>query len=157
MTDELDILDDSDLNVKEYNGKRPPFLTVLCILTFVGAGLLLLYSFIMWVSITAVGNMVESFDGGNSEEMEVFRWIKLFLFASLIANLLCIAGAIVMMLMRKIGFYIYVVGQVIPVIVLLMALGTNVQEEFGMVMIVIMTVFPAGFIVMYGLNFKYLR
>ena len=50
--DDLDLLDNG--TDPTYRGTRPSFLTVLCILTFVGAGLGIIYNLftLFWVSST---------------------------------------------------------------------------------------------------------
>lgn len=159
MYDELDILDNGTEDVYK-SQKRPAFLTVLCILTFVGSGLTMLYSFFMWISFTAAERMFDAFgDMGDvqDESFRMFGWLKFLMLTYLISAVLCVAGAIFMMFMRKIGFYIYIVGQIAPLVVLGVMLGANVQNEFGMAGMVFTAIFPVGFIVMYGLNFKYLR
>lgn len=157
MQDELDLLDSS--TETQFRGKRPAFLTVLCILTFVGAGLALFYCLIAWIGISAAENLMDSF--GNSdipdEAMNGFRWFKIMLLAGLIGSLLNIFGAIVMMLMRKWGFYIYVIGQALPLVIMIYLILSNSQDQFSLAGLIILSIFPVGFIVMYGLNYKYLR
>ncbi len=159
MHDELDILDNGT-EVK-YTGKRPVFLTVLCILTFVGAGLSAIYYLFAWVGLSAAERLVESFDQGidnaGAQAVNAFHWLKLFMISGLVGSVLCVAGAIAMMFMRKFGYYIYIAGQVIPLVVMFLGLGTSIQNEFSLMWVVMMSIFPAGFVVMYGLNFKYLR
>jgi len=159
MYDELDILDNGTGDVYK-NQKRPAFLTVLCILTFVGAGLTMLYSLFMWISFTAAERMFNAFGdmgGAQDESYRMFGWLKFLMLTYLISSVLCVAGAIFMMFMRKIGFYIYIVGQLAPLVVTGLMLGSNVQNEFGMMGMFFTAIFPIGFVVMYGLNFKYLR
>lgn len=161
MMDELDILDDHGKHV-ERPQKRPVFLTVLCILTFVGGGLGLIWSFFMWIWLSAAEGFMEAFANVGSDpiEDEAFRmmhWLKFLMISYVIGNALCITGAIVMMFMRKIGFYIYIVGQLIPLVIILIMLGGNLTEPGAQVWLFMALIFPMGFIVMYGLNYKYLR
>lgn len=158
MQDELDLLD-SGTDIK-YAGKRPAFLTVLCILTFVGAGLSLLYCFIAWVGVSAAEAMVESFGNGNGMSDHAFdglRWFKIMLLAGTIGSLLNIVGAFVMMFMRKWGFYTYVLGQALPLLIMIYLILTSTQDQFSLAGLIFLSIFPIGFIVMYGLNFKYLK
>lgn len=158
MQDELDLLD-SGTDIK-YAGKRPAFLTVLCILTFVGAGLSLLYCFIAWVGVSAAEAMVESFGNGNGMNDQAFdglRWFKIMLLAGTIGSLLNIVGAFVMMFMRKWGFYTYVLGQALPLLIMVYLILTSTQDQFSLAGLIFLSIFPIGFIVMYGLNFKYLK
>ena len=119
--------------------KRPAFLTVLCILTFVGAGLGVLGSF---------GNFAVDATLG---------------IVTLLANVLCIVGAIMMMKLKKTGFYLYVVGELLPLIytfVVLGGLGAMNVPIFGEAVIIIYLialVIPLAFIVMYGVNLKHMK
>jgi len=164
LDDELDLLDNGTDTT--YKGARPSFLTVLCILTFVGAGLGILYNFftLFWVSTTeGIFSSITEFDDSgelNNSFTNAYRWIKWGIVAGVVGNLICLAGAIVMWTMRKIGFYIYVVGQGIPIVVTVLSYGSTFGGDFGafgFIGLAISLVFPIGFIVMYGLNYKYLR
>lgn len=161
MMDELDILDDhGEHSVRPQ--KRPAFLTVLCILTFVGGGLGLIYSFFMWIGISAAENLMEAFSNGvasdaGDEAVRMMHWLKLLMIAYIGGNALCITGAIIMMFMRKIGFYLYIAGQVIPLAIIVFMLGNSLTEPGSQIWMFMAMIFPMGFIVMYGLNFKYLR
>lgn len=159
MEDELDLLD-SGTEVK-YTGKRPAFLTVLCILTFVGAGLSLLYCFVAWVGVSAAEAMIDTFDtvgnGMNNDALDGLRWFKLMLLAYTIGSLLNVVGAFVMMFMRKWGFYTYVIGHVLPLLITMYLILTSSQDQFSLAGLIFLSIFPIGFIIMYGLNYKYLR
>jgi hypothetical protein len=162
MMDELDILDDHGQHEIRPQ-TRPAFLTVLCILTFVGAGLGLIWAFFGWIWVSAAEGLMDAFSTVNSpnpEDNEAYRWmhwLKFLMIAYLVGNALCITGAIIMMFMRKIGFYLYLLGQVIPLIIIVIMLGGNLTEPGSQIWLFMALIFPAGFIVMYGLNFKYLR
>lgn len=158
MQDELDLLD-SSTEVK-YTGKRPAFLTVLCILTFVGAGIALLYCFVAWVGVSAAETMIETFDAGQNgmdDALDGFRWFKLMLLAGTVGSILNIVGAFVMMFMRKWGFYTYVLGQALPLVIMMYLVLTSTRDHFSLAGLIFLSIFPIGFIVMYGLNYKYLK
>lgn len=158
--DELDILDDHGEHQARPQ-KRPVFLTVLCILTFVGGGLGLIYSFFMWLGLSAAEGFMEAFNSDvndvENEAIRMMHWMKFLMVSYLVGNTLCIAGAIIMMFMRKIGFYLYILGQIIPIVIILFMLGSSLTEPGSQFWIFMALIFPIGFIVMYGLNFKYLR
>ena len=172
MDDELDLLDNGTDTT--YKGKRPAFLQVLCILTFVGAGLGVVYSFFQLFAISAMETAMEAFgsitDADVNDMLEAdnpladtYRWMKLAVYAGIFGNLACLAGAIVMWGMRKVGYLVYVVGQAVPLVVGVLSMINMVGGvsggfgAFGLIGIVIFTIFPVGFIIMYGLNYKYLR
>ncbi len=166
MTDELDLLDNG-VNPKQFSGKRPQFLQVLCILTFVGAGLGLIYSFFQMFLVSSMEGLFTAIDvnpsDGDNEFFDVYRWMKLAVYAGIIGNVLCLAGAIVMWNLRKVGYYIYVLGQALPLLITILtffSVSGGMPGGFGMFGIigsVFMALFPVAFIVMYGLNLKYLR
>ena len=119
--------------------KRPVFITVLAILTFVGAG---------FGVISGLGQL--SIDGGLGG-------------STIIANLLCIVGAIMMMKLKKVGFYLYVVGQLTPIIYVFAVLGgleamsvPGLGSAVAAVTAIVLIV-PIAFIVMYALNLKHMK
>lgn len=98
MTDE--ILDGS---VGAESGKRPTFLTVLCILTFVGSGLGVLGGLLGLLGSSAFG-MFSPTGGVLTQIM------------GLGAAGLCLFGAIQMWGLKKQGFMIYVAGAVLSIV-----------------------------------------
>lgn len=167
MEDELDLLDNG--TDTSYKGKRPAFLQVLCILTFVGAGIGLIYSFIQLFAISAMEGALEAFGSitdiseTDSALSETYRWMKLSVYTGVFGNIACLAGAILMWGMRKVGYLVYVIGQAAPMIVGVMSMMNIVGGMpngfgiFGVVGMIFFTIFPIGFLIMYGLNYKYLR
>lgn len=171
MTDELDLLDDGTDIV--YSGKRPAFLQVLCILTFVGTGLGIIYSTVSMIAISAAERLMVGLssiapDAQSLDDslVNVYRWAKWSIYASVLGNIACLTGALVMWRMRKVGYYIYVGGQGLPLIIGILSMISNYSNmgmpggflgSFGIVGFAIQAIFPIGFVVMYGLNYKYLR
>ena len=149
--------------------KRPKFLTVLCILSFVGIGISLVTGIINYFSYsalasagTALGNL-----GGdaNSEKMGDalnaianslgFDYSKMALVSLIQAllNLPILAGVILMWKQKKLGYYIYAPFELIqPTMPLIMGLGL-----VGGITAIIGLVFAIAFIVMYGLNLKHMN
>jgi uncharacterized membrane protein len=148
--------------------KRPKFLTVLCILSFVGIGLSLVFGIMNYFSYSALANAGNALDnlgaGAGSEKMgEALNAIadsfgvdysKLAL-ASLIQTLLnlpILAGVILMWKQKKLGYFIYAPFELIqPALPLVMGLGF-----FGGISAILGLVFAIAFIVMYGLNLKHM-
>lgn len=118
---------------------RPTFLTVLCILTWIGSG---------W---GAIGNFVT--DGGRYNPM----WYNLFILA---CNLGTAYGAYLMWNLKKQGLYIYTACEaavVIMMFVLIYAiLPSGVANLFGAIFF-IAALFPIAFIIMYWANAKHLK
>lgn len=165
MNEEINLLDE-EINNDAGTKTIPVFLKVLCILTFVGAGIGILSSL---GSIFTMGKLEENMrvmdetfsnsdigvDFGNS-----YRWTKISYILNLIGSLLCLTGALIMWRLRKYGYYIYIFGQVLPLIASFMLMNSMFSGAFGGLTI-IMTffgmIFPIAFIIMYGLNLKHMR
>ncbi len=115
--------------------ERPTFLTVLCILSYIGCGLAILGGLI---SITKISGIV-----------------------NLLAALICLYGVIQMWKLKKIGFYFYLVGEILPIIVTIATIGFATMFSFAGGIFAIIAgglglVFAIAFIVMYALNLKHM-
>ena len=117
-------------------GQRPVFLSVLCILTFIGSGLGILFNLLGIFGIGALSNFMSAY-GVEGGETGVLKLVLMLVFSG--ASLY---GAIMMWSLKKLGFYLYVAAQV-----LIVAFG------FGWLALI----FSALFIVLYGLNLKHLQ
>ncbi len=165
MNKDIDLLDKEIIDTAP-PAQRPVFITVLCILTFSGAGLTIITSlfsiFTMGQLETSMNNMNEAFgdsdigmDFGNS-----YRWMKLSYVLNLVGSLLCLAGALFMWKLKRLGFYIYIVGQLLPIIGSFMTMNSIKMGAFaslGIIATIIGMMFPIAFIIMYGLNLKHMK
>ena len=97
-----DILDSGDVN----NGQRPQFLTVLCILTFIGSGLGVLGSLLGIVGSSALSAFMPA-------------GTILVSLIGLVYPGLCLFGAIQMWGLKKQGFTLYLAGSIIAILVTL--------------------------------------
>jgi hypothetical protein len=160
-----DILDNNPQQEKQ----RPVFLLVLCILSFIGAGLGLLGAL---MNVFTMGQAEEAFTqmnnlvGDSSSSFGVnfedsYKWTKISNYLNLVGNALCLAGALFMFKLRKLGFYIYVPGQILPIVGSFLAvnslLGGGMFAGLGMIAIVFGSLFSLAFIIMYGLNLKHMN
>ncbi len=155
---------------------RPTFLTVLCILTFIGSGFSLLSSLMsmlttkvasssgmmsMWMNVMnqsmnqsmeeipePVVKMVESTMDIASKAVEYGVAIGL---TNIILYAASILGAVMMYNLKKQGFYLYSAAQVLLLFVTSVFLGFNVFVLLGMTFGIL---FTAAFIIMYGVNVK---
>ena len=146
--------------------KRPQFLTVLCILTFIGVGLGIIMSIVGWLAMRTMSAMMDTnsdmmegmsgFDMSEMPDMEntlnSLKYAKVILISGVISSLICLIGALQMWKQKKIGFLIYVVGQVAPIIVSVVCLGAATFSGWNSISLV----FPVVFVVLYGLNLKHL-
>lgn len=153
--------------------KRPTFLTVLCILTFIGSGwgvLSQLFSllFTNLVDVSAqteqLNTMMDNMESGAgtsflsgilSSSQEVMQatmmHAKSIAVISLVLSLLSLCGAILMFSLRRIGFYIYTVAQLLLLFVVPYFAGFSMIVVMGMLFSALFTVV---FIILYALNLK---
>lgn len=88
---------------------RPTFLTVLCILTFVGSGLGLLGGLFGLLGLGFLSSLSASVEGD-----------MLWAVIALVSSALCLFGAIQMWGLKKMGFSLYLVGSVLAIVVYVM-------------------------------------
>lgn len=157
---------DIETNPVNHN-KRPAFLMVLCILTFVGSGLgifgaiinLLTTDLFTGQSASAFSQLGNTpFGDVNLEEM--MKYSKYSQILNLVACLFCLAGAIIMFKLKKAGFYLYVVGALVAILgafVGTRGLNSGFFASMGALVIVISILINGAFVVMYGLNLKHMK
>jgi hypothetical protein len=158
--------------------KRPTFLTVLCILSFIGVGFQIISGFItigsgaMTSAVTQVGQSysesmsnleglenVEGMDqaiAGLNEAVEAANKMAQYAttlgIVNILAALVCLLGVIWMWKLQKKGFYVYVIGEIVPPILTLLLVGFG----FGGIMATLGFIFPIIFIILYALNLKHM-
>jgi hypothetical protein len=158
--------------------KRPQFLSALCILTWICCGFLLLSALaglFMQPSPEKQAEQLEQmrqFSPEAAEQMEAAFAEQggAMQIVSQVLNLIAIGlsayGAWLMWNLRKKGFYFYIAGEIIPysgfflagksAMAALSAMGGMGNAIMG-VAIVVMLVFDAAFIIMYGVNLKHMN
>ena len=158
--------------------KRPTFLTVLCILTFVVSGYHIIMAVIdlfssksfdpaQWQDIS--NQMAEAMSGADSSSQEVANQMMEALssmmqagidnaltlgITALVASGLSILGAYWMFNLKKIGYYTYIAAKVIGIIIPLIIFGVNILT---IMMYGFITVIAVLFIVLYGIHRKYMH
>ncbi|MBI5218716.1 MAG: hypothetical protein HY958_07295 [Bacteroidia bacterium] len=149
--------------------KMPVFLKVLCILSFVGVGLAIISSIWGYFAAKAVSAVSQGFadlgdklaEGQASGQMNAamdsvnasLKWAGVNAIVGVIAALICLIGVIMMWKLKKTGYYIYIIGEIAPVIAGAVLMGGSF---FGGMAIAMSLVVPIAFIVMYGLNLKHM-
>lgn len=137
--------------------KRPTFLTVLCILSFIGAGVsivLLLLATVLAGAATAGTTMVDTsnMSAEGQAAMDAAQgaignvWLYLGLAIAMVV--VSLVGVIKMWKLQKSGYYMYV-GAAVAGIIVDIAVGAGFTVG-GLI-------FPVAFIVMYGLNLKHMK
>jgi hypothetical protein len=102
----------------ESKKKRPNLLTILCILTFIYSGLGAFSNLMVFIffdaSMKFAAELVKTF---KLPGMDLFLDAKPIYFAATASiNALAIAGAIMMWQLRKLGFHIYTVSQILVIL-----------------------------------------
>ena len=102
----------------EQKEKRPSLLTLLCILTFIGSGMNAFSNVVVFLfydaSMKLTEEVVKTFKIAG---MDAFLTAKPVYFAvTALINVLAVTGAIRMWQLRKLGFHIYTVAQILVVI-----------------------------------------
>ena len=124
---------------------RPTFLTVLCILTFIGSGLSTLAYLILLVAAGAASGFLSSIPGMG----DIGGLGSGYFLIILVLALASLYGAIMMWKLKKMGFYLYSGANVIAFIVPLVMASADFSY-FGLIITVL-------FIILYGLNLKHLK
>lgn len=127
---------------------RPTFLTVLCVLTFVGSG----YSIFVELTGLFADRIVDS--------DEILKYITLMgdlhaheiYILNLGMSLAGLLGAILMFLLRRSGFYLYAAAQILSFFVIPYS-----DDFFWLSLMAVSAVFSLLFIILYGLNLKHLK
>jgi hypothetical protein len=144
--------------------ERPEFLKILCILSFVASGLMILVYALgamalslsqetieeLWPQMTASYPQFEEVDG-----VEFFNQVGMMSVYGLIANIFSLVGVIMMWRLEKIGFYIYLIAELT---INFFSLNINTGEEgpqYGSLIFSILL--DLVFIVMYFMNLKHMK
>ena len=157
---------------------RPIFLTILCILTFIGSGWGIITGAITYFTASTQAKTMalakekassdiqqkgESTEGSKMAEKMVNSMgsafteenLKMVAMASILAAVLCLAGALMMWKLNKTGFYLYLAGTLIGIISPFVIYGT---DNFMSILSSLMVgFFGIVFVILYGVNLKHMR
>lgn len=138
------------LNLEEKDMKKlPQMLNVLTILTYVGCGLGVLGILLGFLGVGLLSSMGAKSVQGAEIAGAVSKYATISLVLSLVGIALCFYGAMKMRNLQKQGFYIYVAGQLVPIIFTFVISGVS----FGILAVVI----PLVFIILYATQLKELK
>jgi hypothetical protein len=153
--------------------KRSTFLTVLCVLTFIGSGFGIVKQTLAYKDAAEVSKMGKaSIDknratGASAKNARANKFIEAALdmldekkikqqaIGLFIASLLTLSGAVLMFLMKPFGFWFYLAGSIINVAVPLYLFGWNTIP--GIIAVVVPGIIGTAFVVMYAFNLKDMR
>lgn len=159
--------------------KRPTFLTVLCILTFIGSGWGLISNTMQYFTVdkTAAAMSVvkesanaemEKATSGNDAGSKIAKDmmgsmmnaftpenLKKMSMAGIAAAILCLAGAVLMWGLKKTGFYAYIAGTLVGIITPFVLFGGGNIMAMGMSAVI--GFFGILFVILYGVNLKHMH
>lgn len=132
--------------------KRPVFLKVLCILTFISAGAACLFSLMMPLAADTIVEYMQNSPGYDeikmAEQMKLLNAGWNYYAPSFLLALTSLVGAILMWNLKKIGFHLYAAANLALLFLPMLLLGIPVN--WGGIIITV------AFIAMYAANFKHL-
>ena len=143
---------EENTEVKPFNGKRPPNLMLLCILTFIGSGISAISSLFVVMAYDIMPMAVEQSPiPGAKEMMELVTAAgrSFFIYMGLLYGL-SVLGAFFMWKLNKKGFHLYTVAQLLMIIVPLLMIS-GYQTPFPTILL------TASFILAYALNLRFMR
>ncbi len=145
--------------------KRPQFITVLCILTFIGCALAFFGAIWGYFSIKASAAMLENMGSAEGDSFGMMSGIQETMIKAvenavpnmiigILCSLLCLYGALQMWKLKKMGFFIYAVGEITPVIAAFFLGGGGLIGGAGAV---VGLLFAIVWIVLYAVNLKHMN
>jgi hypothetical protein len=149
--------------------ERPTFLKVLCILTFVNCGIMILIYLLGSLALGISGERAEELMGNMTQNYpqlqmqfpvenasEFFHQIGMICLICLFANIASLVGAIMMWNLNKIGFFIYVIAELSTNFI---GMNMNASAEGGKSYggLIFTIVIDLIFIIMYAVNLKYMN
>jgi len=156
--------------------QRPVFLTIICIISFVGLGLSIIQSFMGLIFISvgepffdmAQSNMkiaLSEVESSNPSAtafvssifdalLKFLEILPVFTGITIILSIIALTGVVLMWMLKKTGFYMYTGAKVFGFFVPVIMLGYNILSIIMTMGLVFTT---AIFITLYALNFKALK
>jgi hypothetical protein len=154
---EQELLD--ELEVRKLD-KRPVFITVLCILTWVGSGILFFVHGFQYYMMKIVYDSISQINSisGTPDISDSIAWTLWGYLISCVCCLICAGAAIVMWKQRKWGFYLYAVAEITPLVISFYAISLSGGNHFSSIAYVAATsIIPIGFVILYAVNLKQMR
>lgn len=135
-------------NSEEFTEQRPKFLSVLCILTFIGSGISSSLDLFSFFFRDLIFNSSINSSGYYEDYIYSEKWMYLVDFSLSITSII---GAILMFNLRKKGFYVYLISNI--TLIFTPSFSTlNLNIDFSGLMFV-----TAPFIILYGLHLKHMK
>jgi len=168
--------DNTLVSEMEGKSKRPKFLNVLCILSFVCVGVMIISTLYQTLTNTPekqaqTVEQVRKFSPSQAQALEEMfeeqnnsTMAKVQPYINILLQVISLLGVLQMFNFKRLGYYIYLAGELIPYVFFatmskkaFVAVGGPGGKTGAIVTIIIMVVFDAAFIIMYGMNLKHLK
>ena len=142
-------MNDQD-QIQEKKQKRPQLLSILCILTFIGSGVSALGFLMVAVNFETSMRMLEVFYADMPEASFMLQAPRDFFVVSFFLSAFSVLGAIFMWNLRKLGFHLYTLAQLIYLVVPLLYFGGDTNPLLNIVV-------TALFVYLYARNLPQMR
>lgn len=140
----------------EVKAKRPLFLTILCILSFLGIALALVSEVATWFTIKNQFAMLqmaeESLREAPRHELVMRQWSVII---GALTLPVCFIGVLFMWRLKKAGFYIYTVTELAMPVIGAICLGFS-GPAYQTATIIMGAIVSIAFVIMYGFNLKHM-
>lgn len=159
-------MEEIELDDQQQRNSRPVFLTVLCILSFIGSGLGLLSgisSSFIFPPRQLYKQMIEASEvtGGILPPFEEFvQWSQYNTIVSTVAALIGLIAAVMMWKLIKSGYFLYIFSWVATIVMSIISvphIADSVTIGFTWIAVIINIVIMAAFVIMYGVNLKHMK
>lgn len=128
------------------NTKRPPFLTALCGLTFVGSSVAFITWFLAALFFEKAGELIIKYSSWHAVE----QITPLYFLILMVLNCFSLVGAIRMWKFRRDGFFVYAFAQLSIMFFPSIWLGWTAFSATN-------AIFTGVFLIGYSLNLKFLK
>lgn len=136
--------------IQEQKPKRPQLLTILCILTFIGSGISVAGFLMVSVNFEVSIEMLKVLYADMPETAFLLEAPRDFFIISCVLSALSVIGALFMWNLRKIGFHIYTLAQLIYLVVPFLYFGGDSNPMLSIIL-------TALFVYLYARNLPQMR
>lgn len=139
-----------DQTIQAPKPKRPQLLTILCILTFIGSGISAAGFFAVSIDYETSMEILELFYADMPEAALIINAPRDFFIVSFLLSAFSVIGAILMWNLRKPGFHLYALSQIIYLVIPILYFGGDTNPMLNII-------FTALFVYLYARNLPYMR
>lgn len=161
LISELDILDGNE-DGQYLKGPLPGGLTALCILTFVGSGLIFIkdiFTYYLYIIAFSVKNSIDK--NNRIDDLDgLFGSLTAIYFLEALTCIGAVVAAVLILRRKKVGLVVYLISTILYCIGIVwfwfVSLRMDLNEGLILLLFLYLAV-PIGFVIMYNSYRKYLR